>query len=70
MLWCILYYLGAFGLFGCLKKLEAEWTKLVQMFVSRSHFGIFCNEHTLSTPLDPKLMFWRVSYYFDAFGAV
>jgi len=70
MFFCISYYLGSFGLFSCLKKLEAERAKLVRMFVSRSHFGIFRNEHTLSTPLDPKLMFWRVSYYFDAFGTV
>ena len=58
------------GPFGCLKKLEAKRAKLVQKFVSRSHFGIFRNECTRSTPLHPKLMFWRVSYYFDAFGTV
>ena len=58
------------GPFGCIKKLEAKRAKLVQKFVSRSHFGIFRNECTRSTPLHPKLMFWRVSYYFDAFGTV
>jgi len=56
------------GPFGCLKKLEAKRAKLVQKFVSRSHFGIFRNERTRSTPLEPKLMFWHVSYYFDALG--
>ena len=56
--------------FCCLKKLEAKRAKLVQKFVSRSHFGFFCNECTRSTTLDPKPMFWRVSYYFDAFGTV
>ena len=30
----------------------------------------FANECTRSTPLDPKLMFWCVSYYLGAFGAV
>jgi len=30
----------------------------------------FSNEHTRSTPLDPKLMFWCVSYYWGAFGTV
>ena len=58
------------GPFGCLKKLEAKPAKLVQKFVSRSHFGIFRNKRTRSTPLDTKLMFWHVSYYFDALGTV
>ena len=30
----------------------------------------FSNEHPRSTPLDPKLMFCCVSYYFGAFGTV
>ena len=38
--------------------------------MSRSRFGIFHNECTLSTPLDPKLMLWCVSYYLGAFGTV
>ena len=58
------------GPFGCLKKLEAKPAKLVQKFVSRSHFGIFRNKRTRSTPLDTKLMFSHVSYYFDALGTV
>jgi len=58
------------GPFGCLIKLEAKRAKLVQKFVSRSHFRIFRNERTRSTPLDPKLMFWSVSHYSDAFGTV
>ena len=68
MFWCISYYFGAFVTICCLKKLEAKRAKLVQKFVSRSHFGIFRNERTRSTPLDTKLMFWHISYYFDAFG--
>src|SRR6185436_9933367 len=36
----------------------------------RSPIGIFRNERTRSTPLDPKLMFWCVSYYLGAFGTV
>jgi len=63
-------FLVHLGLFGCLTKLEAKRAKLVQKFVSRSHFGIFRNERTRSTPLDPKLMFCCASYYFDAFGTV
>ena len=58
------------GPFGCLTKLDAKWAELVQKFVPRSHVGIFRNERTGSIPLDPKQMFWCVSYYFCAFWAV
>ena len=58
------------GPFGCLTKLDAKRAGLVQNFVPRSHVGIFRNERTLSTPLDPKLMIWYVSYYLGAFGTV
>ena len=58
------------GLFGCLTKLDAKRAKLVQKFVPRSLVGIFYNERTRSTPLDPKLTFWCVSYYLGAFGTV
>ena len=36
----------------------------------RSRVVIFRNERTRSTPLDPKLMFWCVLYYLDAFRTV
>ena len=45
------------GPFGCLTKLVAKRAELVQKFVPRSPIGIFYNERTRSTPLDPKLMF-------------
>src|SRR6185437_14524988 len=48
----------------------AERAELVQKFVPRSRVGIFRDEHTRTTPLDPKLMFYCVSYYFGAFGTV
>ena len=44
--------------------------ELVQKFVTRSRVGNFCNECTRSTPLDPKMMFWCVSYYLGAFGTI
>jgi len=56
------------GLFGCHTKLGAKWAELVQKFVPRSRVRIFHNKSTRSTPLDPKLMFWCVSYYLGAFG--
>src|SRR6185312_27032 len=58
------------GPFGCLTKLCAKQAELVQKFVPRTCFGIFRNECTRSTPLDPKLMFWCVPYYLGAFGTV
>ena len=50
-------------------KLGAKWAELVQKFV-HLRVGIFLNECTRSTPSDPKLMFWYVSYYLGAFGTV
>src|SRR6185503_13222569 len=52
--------------FGCLMKLGAKRSELVQNFVPRSRIRIFCNERTRSTPLVPKLMFWCVSYRLGA----
>ena len=43
--------------FGCLTKLGAKLAELVQKFVPRSPVGIFRNERTRSTPLDPKRCF-------------
>src|SRR6185436_16557969 len=58
------------GPFGCLTKLGAKRAKLVQKFVPRGRVGIFRNDRTRSTPLNPKLMFWCISYYLGAFGTV
>ena len=58
------------GLLGCLTKLGAKRVELVQKFVPRSCIGIFRNECTRYTPLDPNLMFWCVSYHLGAFGTV
>ena len=63
--WTLNSRLGAFrtirvhlGPFGCLTILSAKQVKLVQKSVQQSRVGIFRNERTRSTPLDPKLMFW------------
>jgi len=65
--WCVSYHLGPLCF---LTKLRAKRSELVQKFVPRSRVGILCNEQTRSTPLDPKLMFWCVSYHLGAFGNV
>ena len=46
------------------------WAELVQKYVPRSRVKIFHNERTGSIPLDPKQMFWCVSYYLGAFRTV
>ena len=56
--------------FGCLTELGAKQAELVQKFVPRSRVGIFWNEHTRSTQLDPKLTFWCVSYYLGGFCTI
>ena len=70
MLWCVSYYLVHLGLFGCLTELGAKRAEQVPKFVPRTHVKIFRNDHTRSTPLDHKLMFWCVLYYLVAFWTV
>jgi len=74
MFWCISVP------FGCIlkqflycTKLGAKRAKLVQLlqkFVQRCLVRIFRNERSRSTPLDPKLIFWCVSFRLGAFGTV
>src|SRR6185295_18875025 len=75
--WVLNSYFGAFRIiwvhlvpFGCLTKLGGKRAEVVQKFVPRSRVRIFCNEHTRSTPLDPKLKFLCVLYYLGPFGTV
>src|SRR6185295_10759473 len=39
----------------------------MQKFVPQCLVRIFCNECLRSTPLDPKLMFWCISFHLGAF---
>ena len=70
MFWCVSYNLGAFWTIWLPYENRCKRAELVQKFVPRSRLGIFRNERTRSTPLDPKLMFWCISYNFGAFGTV
>jgi hypothetical protein len=54
--------------FGCLTELGAKQAELVQKFMPRSRIGSFRDEGTRSTPLDPKLRFWCISYYLGHLG--
>ena len=55
------------GPFGCLTKLGAKRAELEQKFEPRSRVGIFRNELTLSSPLDPKL---KILVCFVLFGCI
>ena len=55
---------------GGLTKLGAKQAELVQKFVPQSRARIFRNEPTRSTPLDPKLMFWCVSYHLGTVASI
>ena len=68
--WCVSYYLGAFGTVWLPFETRCKTGRTMQKFVPRTCVGIFRNERTRSTPLDPNLMFWYVSYYLGAFGTV
>src|SRR6185369_12058513 len=70
---CISFRLGAFGTIMLLHKLDAKRAKLAQLkpkFVSRCLVRNFRNDRSQSTPLEPKLMFWCVSFHLGAFGTV
>ena len=68
--WCVSYYLGTFGTVWLPYETRCKTGELVQKFMARSCFGIFHNECTRSTPLDPKLMFWCVLFYLGALRTV
>ena len=55
------------GPFGCLTELGAKQAELLQKFVPRSRVGIFRNELTQSSPLDPKL---KILVRFVLFGCI
>ena len=67
---CVSYNLGAFGTVCMPYETRCKRAELVQKFVPRGRVGIFRNERTRCTPLDPKLMFWCVSNNLGAFGTV
>ena len=49
---------------------HAKLVQLMQKFLQRCLVRIFRNERSRSTPLDPKLMLWCVSFRMAAFGTV
>ena len=67
--WCVSYYLGAFGIVWLPYETRCKTGRScakVRATKARRNFS----QRTRSTPLDPKLTFWCVSYYLGAFGTV
>ena len=65
MFWCVLYYLDAFGSFGCLTKLNAKRAELVQKFVPQSSCRKVVSEFFATNAPDPP--YWTLTSCFDAF---
>ena len=55
-----LNYLGAFGTVWLPSNTQCKTGQTGAKVRARSRVGIFCNERTRSTTLDPKLVFWCV----------
>ena len=64
--WCVSYYLGAFGTVWLPYETRCKTIRTSKKFVPQNRVVIFRNAHTRSTQLDPKMMFWCVSYYLDS----
>ena len=63
-------HLGPFCYCTNLRAKRARLWQLMQKFVPRCLVGIFHKERSRSKPLDPKLLFWCVSFWLGAFGTV
>jgi len=69
--WCILYYLDVFGTIWSPYETRCKMGRTsAKGSFPRSRVEIFRNEHTRSTPLHPKLMFWHVSNNLGAFWTI
>ena len=68
--WRVSYYLGAFGTVWLPYDTRCKTGRTITKVRARSRGGIFRNECTRSTPLDPKLMFWCIRTFLGAFGTV
>src|SRR6185369_6744289 len=73
MFWCVSFRLGAFGTVSlqhetcCKTRQTGESNAKVRATKSCQNFS---QQHSRFIPLDPKLMFWCVSFRLGAFGTV
>ena len=66
----VFVHLGPFRYHTKLKAKRAKLVQLIQKLVQQYLVRIFRNERSRSTSLDPKLMFWCVSFRLVAYGTV
>ena len=70
MFWCVLYYLGAFGTVWLPYKTRCKTDRIsAKVCATKSHWKFSQRKHPIHS-LDPKHMFWCVSYHLGAFGTV
>jgi hypothetical protein len=65
--WCVLYNLGEFGTVWLPYETRCKTGRTSAKVRAMKSRRNFCNERTRSSPLDPKLTFWCVSYHLGAF---
>ena len=70
MFWCVLFYLGALRTVWLRYETRCKTGRTNTKVRARSRVGIFRNECTRSSPLDPKLKFWCVLFYLGALRTV
>ena len=70
MFWCVLFYLDAFGTVWLPYETRSKTGRTSAKARATKSRRNFLDKRTQSTPLDPKLTFWCVSYYLGAFGTV
>ena len=68
--WCISYYFGAFGTVWMSYETRRKTGKTSAIVCAMRSRRNYSQRTHRSSPLDPKLMFWCVSYYLGAFGTV
>ena len=70
MLWCVSYHLGAFGTVWLPYETRCKTGRTSAKVRATKSRRSFSRRMHPSTPLDPNLMFWCVSYHLGAFGTV
>ena len=68
--WGVLYYLGAFGTVWLPYETRCKTGRTIANVRAMKSRQKFLQRTHRSTPLNPKLTFWCISYYLGAFGTV
>ena len=68
--WCVSYRSGAFGTVWLPYETRCKTGRTSAKVRAMNCVRIFRNGRTRSTPFDPKLMFWCISYLLGALGTV